>query len=186
MKEFLRSHHFDLVVVCDCPEICIEGSLSKLIQSTLPPNVRIVTQNNLNSREQVKVRQFRIDGYIKTHFWSPPIEREQDAWSCTDQSSEEKSISWVAFYNDEILLTSDSSLIDGEFWLSWGWHNENLVSAELLTQVWKHVLRLQLTECTALSRKLIGEFDSTDRFAQFKRKLLVEKAPDRWNILQQN
>lgn len=185
LREFLNKEGFTLTVVCDCPRIDIKKSLSGLQTSQLPVGVRILSYNDLTPSEAELVKEFRLKGYIETHFWSPPVDISDPLWSCTDLTDEEKSGSLAVFKGESVFLTSECGLIDDDFWITWGWHDDENFDSETLIQAWKSVLGLQLKMAQDSGKKVICEYDSTDRYALFRRKLLVESQNDRSYIVQQ-
>lgn len=177
-KLFTDSQDFSLILTCNCPKIDTNRSIDKLLSTELPTSLRFTRYSQLNKNERDKLRKFRLNGYVKTHFWSPPTDLNDDVWSHTDRKPEEEDISWAVFNSDNLILCSDGIYFNDSIWLGWGWHGDELDDDPYLLSIWSHVLYLQLLDCQRLEKSMYGEFDSTDKYGQVKSKLLLHLTKD--------
>ncbi len=182
---FTKANGFNLTLTCNCPEIDVSASIAKLDTISLPIGLRILRYSQLTSTEKAALRAFRLNGYVETHFWSPPIDISDELWQRTDVSDEEEELSWCVFKGEKPVLCSDAHIDGDDIWLGWGWHDEAAERPEVLKQVWSMVLERQLTDCQRQGKRLFGEFDSLDRYAQFKSERLVHLTKDVKYIFQQ-
>lgn len=184
-KTFLDKYGFSFTLTCECPQIDVERSLDSLSERYIPVELRLLKYSQLNCIEKVALREFRLNGYVETHFWSPPIHINDELWLGTDLDSEAEEISWVVFKGDRPILCSDAHINENDIWLGWGWHSDELEVHELVNQVWSKILSLQLSYCKRFGKRLFGEFDSLDKYGQYKSKLLVHLTKDTKYIFQQ-
>lgn len=179
-QEVLNRHGFVLTVICDCPEIDVAESLADLADTTLPTGMTLHRCDTLSEQQQSQLQTLRIDGYIETHAWSPPVETSNVVWAETKLNTVDRKLSYVVYENDEILLFSDLHDEDEEMWLGWSWHSDKLASN--LTPAWSAVLKKQLLHCA--NARLFAEVDSTDKYSRCKLGLLVPKSHEKHHIYQ--
>lgn len=184
-RPFTEKFGFSLTLTCNCPQIDVGKSLDKISEVRLPSEFRVLRYNQLDSDEKAALREFRLSGYVKTHSWSPPIDIGDELWKRTDLSPESDEISWCVFAGDSPLLCSDGHIDGDEFWLGWGWHADEYETHEIVGQAWSKVLSLQLLYCQRNGKRMFGEFDSTDKYAQVKSDILVHLTKDTKYIFQQ-
>ena len=185
LRVFLESKAFSLTVTCECPLINLEKSLTSLAEIQAPLGFRIEPYDRLNEVEEKELRQFRRDGYQKTHFWNPPLSMESPLWQETDPNPKEREISWAVLSDGLIVLCSDLHLDGDKAHLGWGWHDDKLDDTAELKQLWSKVLSLQMAYCQAKGLSLMGEFDSLDKYGQLKKSLLEFHCIDKYLIYQQ-
>lgn len=87
----------------------------------------------------------------------------------------------------QIVLKSVFILNDDCVWLGWGWDVSELEGHPICQALWAQVLRLQLEESLFRGKRMFGEFDSTDRYSQVKKSLLVysSKIKERYYLFKQ-
>ena len=180
---FIKEYGFSLVVTCECPEIDVQQSLNLFHNGDLPDEFRMVRYSQLTHNEKSMLRIFRLNGYVKTHLWSPPVNIDDDIWHETDLSPKSEDISWAVFKGKRLILCSDAHIGEGDIWLGWGWHEDEC--EDLLIEIWSKVLYQHLIYCQLSKYRLFGEFDSTDKYAQMKSKLLCHLTKDTTLIYQQ-
>ncbi|SHO55023.1 hypothetical protein [Vibrio quintilis] len=185
LSSFFKTHDFSLTLQNECPQINIEKSLQNRTKQNVPAEFHIKKYSDLNTTESDLLRKFRLSGYVKTHFWSPPVHVGSDIWKHTDLTHHDKQISWAVLKGNQIILCSDAHLYDDEVWLGWGWHNDSDEYTGAIHQLWSKVLRLQLRFCQNSGKALFGEFDSLDKYGQFKSRLLVHQTQNTSYIYQQ-
>lgn len=178
LADFLASHQFHLVIKTECPQIDLAKSLERLSRHRLPAGYLLKNYSELNQAEASALRKFRLDGYVKTHFWSPPLSLDSPAWQETDLNAEDQKLSWVVYRDSAIVLCSDAHLEDDAVYLGWGWHHDTFESLPEFKSIWSSVLARQLEDCQRLGKPLIGEFDSLDTYGQYKGALLTPLAEE--------
>lgn len=185
LRGFLENHHFSLIVKCEMPEIDIERSLTGLSEYRLPEGFRLEKYSGLNEEESKKLRQFRLNGYEKTHFWNPPLRMDHPYWLEKDLNSENQKISWVVFREKNIILCSDAHIDKDIVHIGWGWHDDQYEGHLELKHIWAIVLSQQLEFCKRSKKQFIGEFDSTDKYGQIKKSLLTHLKQENYYIYKQ-
>lgn len=186
LKSFLKHHNFVLAITTACPHIDLESSLIHLSQYRFPTGFHLKNYSQLNPEEAEKLRQFRLNGYVKTHYWSPPLSIESPYWQETEIDGENQNFSWVVFKDDTLVLCSDAHFEGGNLYLGWGWHDDAYATHPELKNLWATVLRSQVKAAQSLQAQLIGEFDSSDVYGQYKSALLPHHlSEDNYCIYQQ-
>lgn len=173
LEVFLERNNFKLVLKTEFPKINIEKSFENLSNYSLPNGFVLKKYKDLNENETKELRNFRLKGYVKTHFWSPPLSIEHPYWDETDLDDESKNISWVVYKNNNIVICSDAHIENSCVYFGWGWHDDTYDDFSELKSLWATVLYKQLDFCKKNNKTLIGEFDSSDKYGQYKSSLLV-------------
>lgn len=128
---------------------------------------------------------FRITGYAKTHYWNPPVDLDSEVWKYMNLKAEEAEVSWAVFDREEIVICSDTRIFGEVTVLGWAWHNDKYEISGSINTLWEHILMRQLLYCQEHGRNLLGEFDSTDLYGQYKSRLLKRSTEETCFIYQQ-
>lgn len=177
---FIERYKFDLAISCECPW------LDSFIAPDYAPvaGLEIMRASELTPEQASALRHHRIEGYIKTHYWSPALPAKHPNWSSTDLDVQSLQLSMVALLNGKVVANSDAHIYDSEIWLGWGWHAP--VVEQQNVAIWAQMLAAQWPDLQQLNTKIRGEYDSSDWFAAIKRSFFVESKKDAYVILQQS
>jgi hypothetical protein len=180
LEKFLEHHRFAPVITTACPRIDLEHSLRQFSKFHFPVGYRLNSYDQLNFEEAERLRHFRLKGYAKTHFWSPPLNIEHPYWQEADVEKENQHLSWVVLKDQAIVLCSDAHREDEALYLGWGWHDDVYTGHPELQNLWATVLKYQVKAAQDLKVDLIGEFDSLDVYGQYKSALLTHLTEDNY------